>query len=283
MSVAKATAAMTAPGPKHNEEAMREGFFKQCEQFGTNAGAGDTSKVGWFQATVEAAWQGIIVPGARRPKGHAGPLNDAERAYTAFADARKRKAGELGRKIQGAQTEDGKPVPGFKQRVNEANTMIKLGSLPLIHDTDMGGYGVFQQALKIIREDDEIKGQTDDMLLDVARRQIELPEAPLTKDQIRQILMPDEPAEKPEREEVELWGIVLRQIESIMNNKFPDTAGTNQDAKTARNSVVRRVDALGGTKAMVKAREKAAEQAKQDKANRQVVRQGARGAKRKKA
>src|SRR3954467_1425994 len=98
MSVPKATAAMTSNSSQtpSNMDAQREGFFDQCSQFGTNAGAGDTSKVGWFQATVEAAWQGIIVPAAgRRKKGDiSSPLTDAEIAYKRFADARKAKAGE---------------------------------------------------------------------------------------------------------------------------------------------------------------------------------------------
>ena len=278
MSVAKAQAAMTTPNAPSNIDAQRQGFFEQCTQFGTNAGAGDTSKVGWFQATVEAAWQGIIVPAGRRRKGDTtSPPTDPEIAYTNFAEARKKKAGELGKKIIGAEGKD------YKIRVSEANRMITLGSLPLIHGKDQGGLGVFNRALKIIREEDEIVGQVDDMMLNVARRQCEMPDKPLTNAEIKALLMPDEDeGTQVEREEVELWGLVLRQIESIMNNKYPDTAGTAQDAKTARNSVVRRIDALGGTKAMVKAREEAKRKEEAAKAARKVERQGARGARRKK-
>lgn len=279
MSVAKAQAAMTAPqGTPSNMEAQRQGFFDQCSQFGTNAGAGDTSKVGWFQATVEAAWQGIVGPAGRRKKGDTtSPPSDAEMAYKAFAEARQKKAGEMGKRLAGY---DGKDT---KIRVSEANRMITLGSLPLIHDSHQGGLGVFNRTLKIIRDNDEVKGQVDDMLLEVARRQCDAPEKPLTNDQIEAILLPEEEGEKPPTPEVELWGNVLRQIESIMNVKFPDTSGTSQYAKTARNSVVQQIEKMGGTKAMVKAREKAKEQEAKDKAAAKVQRQGARGAKRKKA
>lgn len=273
--VSKAQQAMTQPVTAGgNLEAQRQGFFDQCGQFGTNAGAGDTSKVAWFQATVEAAWQGIVSPGTRRKKGDTtSPPSDAEMAYKAFSDARQRKAGELGKRIAGFDGKD------RKQRVTEANRMITLGSLPLIHDNEQGGLGVFNRTLRIIREDDEVKGQVDDLLLEVARRQCDKPDVPLNDDQIRQILIPEEEEEVP-TPEVELWGNVLRQIESIMNTKYPDTAGEDQNAKTARNSVVRRVDALGGTEAMVKARAKAKAQEEKDKAARQVQRQGAKKKKR---
>lgn len=278
MSVKQAKDAMaanlTAP-PTSNIEAQRQGFFQTCEQFGTNAGAGDTSKVGWFQAMTEAAWQGIVAPATRRKKGDTNKApTDPELAYDAFAEARKVKAGEMGKRIAG---KDGKDRT---TRVSEANRMITLGSLPLIHDNAMGGLGVFQRTLKIIREDEEITGQVDDMLLDVARRQCEKPEVPLTDAQIKAILMPEEQTTPTDPDEVELWGRVLKRIEDIMNNKFPDSAATNQDAKTARASVVRRIDALGGTQAMVKARAEAKRKEEQEKAKRrEVQRQGARSKK----
>lgn len=272
MTVAKAQHAMTAnqASPTSNIEAQRQGFFETCAQFGTNAGAGDTSKVGWFQAITEASWQGIIIPSTRRRKGDTtSPASDAEVAYDRFAEARKKKAGEMGKRIVG---KDGKDRA---TRVSEANRMIALGSLPLIHDVDNGGLGIFQRTLKIIREEEEIAGQVDDMLLDVARRQCDMPEVPLTDQQIRAILQPEEGDTQVERDEVELWGIVLRQIESIMNTKYPDTAGVNPQAKTARNATVHIIDALGGTKAMTRARERAAEQQRKDKEARKVQRQGA--------
>jgi hypothetical protein len=275
MSVAKATAAMTSntapPKTPSNMEAQREGFFDQCQQFGTNAGAGDTSKVGWFQATCEAAWQGIVAPSARRKKGDTTtPPGDAEVAYKRFADARQKKAGELGKRLKGF---DGKDT---KTRISEAAKMIELGSLPVIHDENQGGLGVFNRTLKMIRDDEEITGQVDDLLLEVARRQCDAPNKLLSDDQIHDILLPDDHEEKPPTPEVELWGNVLRQIESIMNKKFPDTSGTSQDAKTARSATVRQIDKLGGTAAMVAAREKAQAKAAKDKAARQVQRQGAR-------
>jgi hypothetical protein len=279
MSVAKAHAAMTSPlstpSPHDNLEPFRQSFFDQCEQFGSNAGAGDTSKVGWFQATCEAAWQGYVSPGARRKPGD--PPNDAEIAYTRYANARQKKAGELGRKLQGADPKN----TDYRTRVNEANTMIKLGSMPIIHDTDQGGLGVFNRTLQIIRTTEEIKGQVDDMLLNIARAQFDKPDVPLNDDEIRQVLIPEKEDDKPPTPEVELWGNVMRQIESIMHKKFPETSGTSQDAKTALNATIRQIDKLGGTAAMAKARAKAAEKDAKDKAARQVQRQGARKGKKK--
>ncbi len=274
MSVAKAQAAMTAPPPPQtNMETQRQGFFDVCSQFGTNAGAGDTSKVGWFQAMTEAAWQNIIGPASRRKKGDTtSPPSDAETAYKRFADARQKKAGELGKRIAGFDGKDS------RIRVSEANRMITLGSLPLIHDSEQGGLGVFNRTLKIIRDDEEIKGQVDDLLLEVARRQCDVPEKVMTDDQIRSILQPEE-QDKPDTPEVELWGNVLRQIENIMNKKHPETSGTSPHAKTARNATVQQIEKLGGTAAMVKAREKA----KADAAAAKVQRQGARKGGRKKA
>jgi hypothetical protein len=275
MSVAKAQAAMTTntapPKTPSNMEAQREGFFDQCGQFGTNAGAGDTSKVGWFQATVEAAWQGIVAPSGRRKKGDiTTPPGDAEVAYKRFADARQQKAGELGKRLAGF---DGKDT---KTRISEANRMITLGSLPVIHDDNQGGLGVFNRTLRMIRDDKEITGQVDDLLLEVARRQCDEPNKLLSDTQIHDILLPDEHEEKPPTPEVELWGNVLRQIESIMNKKYPETSGTSQDAKTALNATIRQIDKLGGTEAMVKARAAAQAKAAKDKAARKVQRQGAR-------
>jgi len=83
--ITQAQDAMKDQGPPAaggNIEQMKNAFFDTCEKFGQNAGMGDTSKVGWFQATVEAAWQGIVVPpSTRRKKGdHMAPLSDPEQA-----------------------------------------------------------------------------------------------------------------------------------------------------------------------------------------------------------
>lgn len=280
MSVKKAQDAMLANvGPGHNQPPpdAREGFFEQCKIFGTNAGAGDTSKVGWFQALTEAAWQGVIIPGSRRKKGDTtSPPSDAEMAYDTFADARKAKAGEMGKRIAG---KDGKD---HKQRVSEANRMIILGALPLIHEMGGGGMGVFARTLKIIRETEDLGGPVDDMLLEVARKQTHKDHhsVPLTDDQIKQTLAPDPEQEKKPKQEVELWGLVLRQIESIMNTKYPDTAGTDPMAKQARNSVLNRYETLGGKPATVNARAKAAApDPTPEQSTHAVQRQGARGAK----
>jgi hypothetical protein len=136
--------------------------------------------------------------------------------------------------------------------------------------------GVFNRALRIIRDNEEIVGQVDAMLLDVARRQCDKPDVPLTDEQIEAILRPEPEGEKEPTPEVELWGNVMRQIESIMHKKYPETSGTSQDAKTALNATIRQVDKLGGTQAMAKAREAAAQKAAKDKANKKVQRQGAR-------
>jgi len=243
MSVAKAQAAMTAPQtPPSNLEAQKQGFFEQCDQFGTNAGAGDTSKVGWFQATVEAAWQGYIAPAARRKRGDiTAPLSDSEMAYKRFADARQKKAGELGKKLKDAARDN----DDWKSRVNEANTMIKLGSLPLIHDNNQGGLGVFNRTLKIIREDDEIKGQVDKLVLDVARRQCAEPDKPLTIDQIKHLLRPDESGTQARVKRTELS--MARQAQGRINSMmtaYPKTAGSNEYVKQAYQSLNHVIDAL---------------------------------------
>lgn len=274
MSVAKAQAAMTAPATPSNMDAQRQGFFDQCRTFGTNAGAGDTSKVGFFQATCEAAWQGIIAPAGRRKRGDTtSPPTDPEIAYDTFADARQKKAGEMGKRIAGKEGKD------RKTRVSETNRMITLGSLPLIHDNEMGGLGVFNRALKLIKDNDEITGQVDDLLLKVAREQCGSPEKPLSNAQIKELLTPDdEPDESGPKPEVEQWDALRRRAEKI-RAEFPDSK-VDGKAKTVINNIAHMVDDLGGTKKMAEEKQKAEEERKKKG---QVQRQGARGAKRKKA
>jgi len=235
-----ALAATTALStPPSNEDAMREAFFDRCSDWGTKAGAGATSKVGWILDIAATAWD----PNSPIGKGDkAAKRAEATTAYEKYRLARQQKAGEMGKRLAG--DDDRSRV----NRISEVVKYIEVGALPLIHDADMGGYGTLKRTQKIILQRDDIKGEVEDLLSKVATKQKGSPDKNLTDDEIVEVLCPPE-KDRPSDEEAEaaLWANVRTQCDSIMK-KYPDSAGASPDAKTARACADKRVRDLGGTR-----------------------------------
>lgn len=230
------------PEPIHDPSA----WFEQCTKFGEMAGAGDTSKVGWFIDMAERAWRGEITP------------EDAEKGYQHYTEARRRKSAALVRR----HTKNRKEGKGgdASVRISETKRIITLGALPDIHDKEGGGLGTLHRTLKVIKEDEEIRGEVEVLLLKAARQQCRMPTIPLTEDNIKELLRP-KASDDREKTEADYWGPILKRIEKVM--KEFKAAKESPDIKTAYNSVQHRIEALTieGTQ------------------KRQVQRQGARGAK----
>ena len=245
---AAAIAANATAAPQSNSEAVKDAFYDRCRDWGTKAGAGDTSKVGWIMDITQSAWD----PNSPIGKGNkAERAAEAAKAYDSWRDARMKKAGEMGKRIapdkKGTRT----------VRISEVGKYLAVGALPLIHDSDMGGYGTMKRALKVIREREDIKGEVEDLLSKVATAQKSSPDVPLADDMILEVLMPAAKAEQSDEEkEAALWASVRTQCESIMK-KYPGSAGQSPDAKTARACADKLVRDLGGTAAQ-KARDLAA-------------------------
>jgi hypothetical protein len=242
---------------------MAEAFFDRCREWGEKAGAGDTSKVGMILDVARSSWDenSPVCPGL-------GPTGYASRAYDAHRNAKMAKAGEMGKRFGG----DDK---SRAQRVSEINKYLKVGALPLIRDTDMGGYGVLKRTVKLIKDREDIKGEVEDLLSKVATAQLGSPAVPLPDDRILEVMTGSAklPVElTPEEAEAKLWHNVLVQIDSI-KGKFPqapsDTvlrAMDDHNIAQAKQSIQGRMQALGGTRAAkdaaIKAATKAADAAK---------------------
>ena len=268
-AAALAVAANTAPAPASNEDAMREAYFGRCTTWGEKAGAGDTSKVGWILDTAQTAWD----PNSPIGKGDkAAKRAEGTTAYERYRTARIAKAGEAGKKIA---TDDDR---SRANRISEVIKYIEVGALPLIHDggpDNLGGYGTLKRTQKIIVTRDDVKGEVEDLLSKVATKQKGSPDKVLTDDEIIEVLCPAAKAEpSAEEKEAALWANVRTQCDSIMK-KFPDSAGTSSDAKTARACADSRVRDLGGTRTEKLKQEAAAEKerlAKIKAANKKVKR-----------
>lgn len=235
-----AMAAATTPvAPPSNEDAMRQAFYDRCTDWGTKAGAGDTSKVGWIMDMAATAWD----PNSPIGKGDkASKRAEATTSYEKYRTARQLKAGEMGKRIASDDERS------RANRISEVLKYIEVGALPLIHDADMGGYGTLKRTQKIILSRDDVKGEVEDLLSKVATKQKGSPDKNLTDDEIVEVLCPptkDQPSD--EEAEAALWANVRTQCDSIMK-KYPASAGSSPDAKTARACADKRVRDLGGTR-----------------------------------
>lgn len=249
--VTQAKQAMAAqgsnPGPGHNSGVSPnpnpDGWLKSCVAWGEKAGAGDTSKVGWFQETVGAAYRGDIIPA------------NAESGYDNFMDGRKRKAAELGKRIIVQESTDPKKG-GRAVRISETRKMIRLGALPGIRDTQvdggMGGMGVFERMLKVVRDNHDIKGEVEELLLKAATAQLASPDVPLSLEAIKGAMTPPVKDKKGETLIADQYAKARAILDKIMRDHEDELV---PQTKTARNAIQSRIDALGGTSADVRAKE----------------------------
>jgi hypothetical protein len=255
---AAALAAAAAQTPQSNSEAMAEAFFDRCREWGEKAGAGDTSKVGMILDVARSAWDenSPVCPGL-------GPTGYATRAYDAHRNAKMAKAGEMGKRFGG----DDK---SRAQRVSEINKYLKVGALPLIRDTDMGGYGVLKRTVKLIKDREDIKGEVEDLLSKVATAQLQSPAVPLPDDRIIEVMTGSAKTKlelSDEEAEAARWANVIVQIDAI-RAKFTNEPGNSvvrakddSNIAQARDAIGNRIHALGGTRAQKLADIKKAEAA----------------------
>jgi hypothetical protein len=244
---AAAIAANTTSQPASNFDAMKTAYFDRCRQWGEKKGAGDSSKVGMILDTAKAAWDGIIVP-SRISAG-----SDASKAYDGW------RAGKQAKGVTRHSDDD----KSRATRISEINKYVTVGALPLIHDTDMGGYSVLKRAEKIIRASTDIKGEVEDLLSKVATLQLRQPQAPLTDDEI---VAACEPKTAKTETYVDAVGRIRQQFDSLLD-KFPDKVDEYiNDHKTARACTQSIIDAEGGTAAEIRKRELEAAKAAAKKA-----------------
>lgn len=181
MATATQTVTGTQPAPAvigHNSqaaaEAAKQAWFDECEEYGKAAGKGATSTIGWMGGLVERSYRDEI------------DVEDTEESVKRFQAGKAKAAAALGKRYIAVE---GK---ADKVRLSEARKMIKLGKLAVIRSTNNGGLGVFHDALKIIGDSPNIKGELTKLMLKVASEQLRLPDVPLDADHIRQVLSPKE-------------------------------------------------------------------------------------------
>lgn len=238
----------TQPGPNTNTgiggnnppSAQKQAWLDQCTAFGEAAGTGATSLVGWYQATVQAAFRDEIEPDFAVE----GSLN--------YQKAQRSKKASMGKR---ATLNDGK---ADKVRESECRKMIKVGKLAQFRTINNGGLGVFNRSLKIIGDDVSLKGETSKHLLKVMTEQLRNPDAPLDDAHIKQVLSPKEGADKGE-------GDALYAVKKALE-KVAASFGNDADKKAALASIQHRLDKVGFKTAKQKADEaRAAAQLKAQK------------------
>lgn len=199
-----ATQATTVPaGPGHNSGAVAtaaasqanlDAWLDACRQFGEAAGAGDTSKIGWFQDMVQRSYRREI------------DKTMAEKGFDAYVEARAKRATMLGKRAPTGKGAD------RAVRISEAKCMIELGALESIREKNMGGLGVFNLALKVIGNDTSVKGELEKLMLKVAREQRRRPQEPMDEAYIKQTLRPKD---EPEKTEGDALYSIKKQIEKV--------------------------------------------------------------------
>lgn len=219
MATAQTTPNGTQPG--HNlaavEAAAKQAWLEQCASFGEAAGAGDTSMLGWFQDMVTRGYRDEIKP------------DWAEEGTDAYLGARRKRAALLGKRVAGTDKRRGVTI-------SEARKMIKLGALAQFREKNNGGLGVFNNALKVIGEDPEIKGEASKLILKVATEQLRRPDAPMDTDYIKQTLRPKETEDKGE-------GDVLYAAKQALE-RCAKTFNWDPHKRSALNSINARLEQL---------------------------------------
>lgn len=237
------------PGPNPNTgigansgiDPKRQAWLDQCTAFGEASGSGAASLVGWYQATVQAAYRDEIEP------------DFAVEGTKNYQKGKRQRAAMLGKR---ATMSDGK---ADKVRESECRKMIRVGKLAQFRNINNGGLGVFNRALKIIGDDIELKGELSKHLLKVMTEQLRCPDAPLDDDHIRQVLSPKESADKGE-------GEYLHQAKKLLE-LAAKASSWDAHKRAALTSVNARIEQIGfKTAAERRLEAMAVAKAKKDKA-----------------
>jgi hypothetical protein len=202
MATPQATPQNNGTQPGHNlaavEAAAKQSWLDQCAQFGEAAGQGDTSMIGWFQDMVGRAYRDEIKP------------DWAEEGTDAYLNARRKRAIMLGKRVGTTDKRRGVSI-------SEARKMIRLGALAQFREKNNGGLGVFNDALKVIGDDPEIRGEASKLLLKVATEQLRRPDEPMDVDYIKQTLRPKETEDKGEGDRLYAAKQVIERVAKDFN------------------------------------------------------------------
>lgn len=206
-----------------NSKALLQAAIDKAREFGELAGAGDGSKVALYLDLGERSHNNEIDKTAGEP------------IYDAFFEARQKRAGM-------ARAGKGKDRG---VRISEIKRIIIMCGLPNIN-----GPKVLDTAVRIIRDNPQIKGEVDDKLLKIARVQCSSPDKPLTAEEIKHYL---QPPEKEDKAEADRLGPVANAI-----NKIAKDVGWDGHKRAAFASINARIEQLGGTSKQKREKDRAA-------------------------
>lgn len=170
----------TPPRAAGTNSLTLEQFEKEVTALGAAFGQGQNSRPSMAVRAVEASAKVTAI----------GP-DLAEILWTKFQTAAAKKKG-LEYKQEGS----------FKQQVSKFRQFLAMGSLPSIDSID-----VMDRTVDMIRSlssqaDSPLKGSAYDQMVNVARAQLSSPEKALTDNQIKEVLIPEDPETKSDIEKL---------------------------------------------------------------------------------
>lgn len=207
-----------------NSKAVIEAYYDKCREFGERAAKGDTSRVGWLLDSAERTYRKEI------GKDEIGP------GYDAFQKSLKTND-PFNRRNRKENTGKARAV-----RISECVTVCMVaGGLPGID-----GLKAINAIMKVIKDNPQLDGETDTLLLRGCRAQKRSPTVLLKHDELLHAMQPKD--EKPDRSEADHLFVVAKRIEWIATNK-KSGFGWAPHTRSAYSSVNARIKELGGTTA----------------------------------
>jgi hypothetical protein len=186
-----------------------EQFEKEVSAFGSAFGQGQNSRPSMAIRAVEAAQKVTsITPDL------------AETLWTKFQQAAAKKKG-LEYKQEGS----------FKVQVSKFRQFLAMGCLPSIDSLDVIYRGADMIKSLANQSDSPLKGSAYDHLVNIARAQITSPEKALTDNQIKDILVPEDPEAKSDLDKlIDTYKKVCKALNLKFGKVQGDVAVAIQDA-----------------------------------------------------
>jgi hypothetical protein len=229
-----ATNPQPGPNPNNgigaNSQAPLDAWFDACEQFGKDMGAGDTSRLGWIMDLAERASR-------KMGDGFEVTKDDIAAGYDRLVSARAKRNAAMPRPPKDTNGKD------RGVRISEAKRIVHVVQLPHIN-----GFDVLNRTMKVMKGDKTMRGESDALVLKVARAQSKRPQVPYSDAEILVLLSP---VERDEKDEADLLQACANRIKVVC-----DKVGWNPHSRAAFGSLNARITELGGTSAQRLANEK---------------------------
>lgn len=174
-------------------------FMGRVAQYGKEEGKGGNAKPNYALDCIEMAHDGVIGP------------DHAENVWKAYAEACTKTKGHEKARVSNNKTD--------KVRISESRKLIAMGCIAWPSSVEETPVDVMKRAIAVINAYADSKGSTYHNMVVVARAQLEARNVPLTDDEIKDAITPDDPEVKNEQE---LLAALVKRMKKIQEGDPKD-------------------------------------------------------------